>query len=44
MTHASIPAAFLDQMGIDESLIRIPVGFEDSLDLTADLKRAHEFV
>ncbi|HYA17673.1 MAG TPA: PLP-dependent transferase, partial [Bryobacteraceae bacterium] len=40
MTHASIPAGTLDHMGIDESLIRISVGLEDSCDLIADLTQA----
>jgi cystathionine beta-lyase/cystathionine gamma-synthase len=43
MTHASIPAATLDRMEIDESLIRASVGLEDCSDLVADLAQALEF-
>lgn len=42
MTHASIPTEKLDQMGIDESLVRISVGLEDRADQLADLAAALE--
>lgn len=39
MTHASVPAAEREKLGIDDSLIRISVGIEHSADLIADLER-----
>jgi cystathionine gamma-lyase len=40
MTHASIPAATRDRIGIDDALIRLSVGVEDAADLIADLDQA----
>jgi cystathionine gamma-lyase len=40
MTHASVPAEQRKILGIDDSLIRLSVGIEDSDDLLADLKQA----
>jgi cystathionine gamma-lyase len=40
MTHASIPKAVREQLGIHDNLIRLSVGIEDSDDLIADLERA----
>jgi cystathionine beta-lyase/cystathionine gamma-synthase len=40
MTHASVPAEVLEQMGITPDLIRISVGIEDAQDLLADLDAA----
>ncbi|MGB1103935.1 MAG: cystathionine gamma-synthase [Crocinitomicaceae bacterium] len=40
MTHASIPVAEREAIGIVDSLIRISVGIEDSVDLIADLEQA----
>jgi cystathionine gamma-lyase len=40
MTHASIPAATRQQLGIDDGLIRLSVGIEDQRDLIADLDQA----
>ena len=40
MTHASVPADVLEQMGITPDLIRISVGIEDLDDLLADLDAA----
>jgi cystathionine gamma-lyase len=40
MTHASVPAEALKQMGITPDLIRISVGIEDVDDLLADLDAA----
>jgi len=37
MTHASIPAERRAEIGIDEGLVRLSVGIEDSRDLIADL-------
>ncbi len=42
MTHASIPADIREQLGIDDSLIRLSVGVEDVGDLVADLAQALE--
>jgi cystathionine gamma-lyase len=42
MTHASMPAAVREGMGITPDLIRISVGLEDVEDLTRDLKQAVE--
>jgi cystathionine gamma-lyase len=43
MTHASVPPADLDRMGIFDDLIRVSVGIEDVADLIADLDRALGF-
>jgi cystathionine gamma-lyase len=40
MTHASIPAEKRKELGIDEGLIRLSVGIEDTDDLIADLDEA----
>ena len=40
MTHASIPSAERQKMGVTEGLVRISVGLEDSEDIIADLQRA----
>lgn len=40
MTHASVPAEQRKELGIDDSLIRISVGLEDSADLIKDLEQA----
>ncbi|MBA2405596.1 MAG: PLP-dependent transferase [Bdellovibrionales bacterium] len=40
MTHASIPKAVREQLGIYDNLIRLSVGIEDCDDLIADLERA----
>jgi cystathionine gamma-lyase len=40
MTHASIPKAVREQLGIHDNLIRLSVGIEDCGDLIADLERA----
>jgi cystathionine gamma-lyase len=40
MTHASIPKAVREQLGIHDNLIRLSVGIEDSDDLIADLEHA----
>ena len=40
MTHASIPKAVREQLGIHDNLIRLSVGIEDSDDLIADLVHA----
>ena len=40
MTHASIPPDKRRELGIDDSLIRLSVGIEDSEDLLADLEQA----
>lgn len=40
MTHASIPKAAREQLGIKDSLIRLSVGIEDIDDLKADLQQA----
>ncbi|MCA9525901.1 MAG: cystathionine gamma-synthase [Myxococcales bacterium] len=40
MTHASLPAATRQALGIDDGLIRISVGIEHVDDLLADLERA----
>lgn len=44
MTHASVPADIRKQLGIDDSLIRLSVGIEDTEDLLSDLKTALEKV
>lgn len=40
MTHASIPQAIRESIGIDDGLIRLSVGIEDAADLIADLDDA----
>jgi len=40
MTHASLPAAMRESLGISDGLIRISVGVEDVEDLIADLRQA----
>ncbi|HYQ86844.1 MAG TPA: PLP-dependent aspartate aminotransferase family protein, partial [Bacteroidota bacterium] len=40
MTHASIPTAVREKIGVTEGLVRISVGLEDSGDIIADLKQA----
>jgi cystathionine gamma-lyase len=42
MTHASIPAPIREELGIDDSLVRLSVGVEDVGDLVADLEQALE--
>lgn len=44
MTHASVPADVRKQLGIDDSLVRLSVGIEDTEDLLNDLKIALEKV
>jgi cystathionine gamma-lyase/cystathionine beta-lyase len=44
MTHASIPKAERDKIGVVEGLIRLSVGIEDVDDLLDDLKTALEKV
>jgi len=39
MTHASLPAAMRDALGISDSLVRLSVGIEDPEDLLAELRR-----
>ena len=40
MTHASIPEAERNRLGVTPGLVRISVGIEDVEDLIADLDRA----
>ncbi|KQS32701.1 cystathionine gamma-synthase [Dyadobacter sp. Leaf189] len=40
MTHASIPKAEREQVGLKDTLIRLSVGIEDAEDLIADLEQA----
>ncbi len=40
MTHAAIPKAEREKLGIKDSLIRLSVGIEDAQDLIDDLKQA----
>ncbi len=40
MTHASVPAAMREKLGIDDGLIRLSVGVEDIEDLLNDLRVA----
>jgi cystathionine beta-lyase/cystathionine gamma-synthase len=40
MTHASVPKAMRDAMGLTDGLVRLSVGIEDVDDLRADLDRA----
>jgi cystathionine gamma-lyase len=44
MTHASIPKAEREKVGLVDSLIRLSVGIEDVEDLIEDLKQALELV
>lgn len=43
MTHASVPVERRKELGIDDSLIRLSVGIEDSQDLITDLDQAFRF-
>jgi cystathionine gamma-lyase len=40
MTHASVPAAMRDAMGLTDGLLRLSVGIEETEDLMADLDQA----
>jgi cystathionine gamma-lyase len=40
MTHASVPVAMRQEMGLTDSLVRLSCGIEDAADLIADLERA----
>ncbi|HEY4797447.1 MAG TPA: PLP-dependent transferase, partial [Bacteroidia bacterium] len=40
MTHASIPKAERERLGITDNLIRLSVGIEDADDLIEDLRNA----
>ncbi len=40
MTHASLPPEVREQLGIDDALVRLSVGIEDSEDLLEDLDEA----
>jgi cystathionine beta-lyase/cystathionine gamma-synthase len=40
MTHAAVPPAMRQAMGLTDGLVRLSVGIEDSEDLIADLDRA----
>lgn len=40
MTHASVPRAMRERMGLSDSLVRLSVGIEDVDDLMADLDQA----
>ncbi len=40
MTHASIPPAMRQAMGLTDSLVRLSCGIEDPVDLIADLEQA----
>ncbi len=40
MTHADIPAAQRQRLGISDGLVRLSVGLEDSGDIVADLEQA----
>src|SRR5436309_1178443 len=42
MTHASVPPALREKMGLTDSLVRLSVGIEDVDDLIADLEQAME--
>ena len=39
-THASVPAAVREEMGITEGMLRLSVGLEDARDIIADLDQA----
>jgi cystathionine beta-lyase/cystathionine gamma-synthase len=40
MTHASVPVAMREAMGLTDSLVRLSCGIEDPADLMADLEQA----
>jgi cystathionine beta-lyase len=40
MTHAAVPAAERERMGLPDRLVRLSVGIEDADDLETDLSRA----
>jgi cystathionine beta-lyase/cystathionine gamma-synthase len=40
MTHASVPPAMREEMGLTDSLVRLSCGVEDTEDLIGDLDRA----
>ena len=40
MTHASIPKAERERLGITDNLVRLSVGIEDADDLLDDLRQA----
>lgn len=40
MTHASVPEASREQLGITDQLIRLSVGLESEQDILADLDQA----
>lgn len=40
MTHASVPIAERQRMGVTDGLIRLSVGLEDAADIVADLEQA----
>ena len=40
MTHASVPQAMREEMGLTDGLVRLSVGIEDTDDLVADLDQA----
>jgi cystathionine beta-lyase/cystathionine gamma-synthase len=42
MTHASVPSALREAMGLTDSLVRLSCGCEDPEDLIADLEQAFE--
>ena len=44
MTHASVPAAERERLGISEGLVRLSVGIEDVEDLVRDVEQALERV
>ena len=44
MTHASVPPARRRELGLDDELVRLSIGIEDTADLIADLEHALEAV
>ncbi|MDA8017482.1 MAG: PLP-dependent aspartate aminotransferase family protein [Thermoanaerobaculia bacterium] len=44
MTHASVPAATRDKLGIGDNLLRLSVGIESIEDLVADVEQALESI
>jgi len=40
MTHASVPKEMRESMGLNDGLVRLSVGIEDTDDLMADLDQA----
>lgn len=40
MTHASVPQAMREAMGLTDGLVRLSVGIEDTDDLLEDLDQA----